>query len=306
MREIAAYAIVGLVCFFVGFLLNPVFSGRMISGDQLGLEAVDFINHYLLRQGEAYLVNVSNPVKLYPLYISVESQGQSQMMPLWVSENGLLFATGLNMTEYKARYAPQGEFDAPDSERPQVELFVMSFCPFGTQAEELLKPVVDLLKEKADFRVRYIVSISNGSVSSLHGEYEANEDLRQICIQYKEAEKFWDYLMRFNSECRQYAGDNEAVKNCSVEVMQELDIDFEAILECAEGKEGLDYLDIDESIASAYGISASPTLVVNGMIYSGERSPEAYKKAVCSGFVQQPEECSQELSVQSGSASGMC
>ena len=41
--------------------------------------------------------------------------------------------------------------------KPQVDFFVMSYCPYGNQAEELIKPVYDQLKGKADFKPRYVI-----------------------------------------------------------------------------------------------------------------------------------------------------
>lgn len=50
------------------------------------------------------------------------------------------------------------EFTAKKSAKPQLKFFVMSFCPFGNQAEDGLEPVYQLLKDKVDWQPRYIVS----------------------------------------------------------------------------------------------------------------------------------------------------
>jgi len=48
---------------------------------------------------------------------------------------------------------------SPQKERkPNVKFFVMSFCPFGNQAEEGLKKVFDLLGDKVQWEPHYIVS----------------------------------------------------------------------------------------------------------------------------------------------------
>ena len=86
------------------------------------------------------------------------------------------------------------------SSRPSVELFVMSFCPFGVQAENAMDPVVDLLGTKADIKVRYIATVNGDtvdSVKSLHGLPEAKEDLRQLCIAKYYPQNLWPYLMDF-------------------------------------------------------------------------------------------------------------
>jgi hypothetical protein len=54
------------------------------------------------------------------------------------------------------------------------------------------------------------------------------------------------------------------------------------------------------------GVSGSPTLIINNVDYSGARTAEAYKTAICSGFTAEPTECSQTLSEDSTSANGSC
>jgi len=50
------------------------------------------------------------------------------------------------------------EFMPKQTSKPKVEIFVMSFCPYGNQMEDNLQSVVDLLGDKVDWQPRYIVS----------------------------------------------------------------------------------------------------------------------------------------------------
>lgn len=47
-------------------------------------------------------------------------------------------------------------FVAVKNTKPEFNFFVMSFCPYGNQIEEVIKPIADLLKDKADIHPRYI------------------------------------------------------------------------------------------------------------------------------------------------------
>ena len=47
-------------------------------------------------------------------------------------------------------------FAAKKTNQPQLDFYVMSFCPWGNRIEDSLRPVYDLLKDKADFVPRYI------------------------------------------------------------------------------------------------------------------------------------------------------
>ena len=47
-------------------------------------------------------------------------------------------------------------FEAVKSDKPDFQFYVMSFCPYGNQMEDLVKPVVDLLGNSANIRPQYI------------------------------------------------------------------------------------------------------------------------------------------------------
>ncbi len=53
------------------------------------------------------------------------------------------------------------EFAVEKSARPKVEMFVMSFCPYGNQIEDSFLPVVKLLGDKVDWQPHYIVNKVN-------------------------------------------------------------------------------------------------------------------------------------------------
>jgi glutaredoxin len=190
-----------------------------------------------------------------------------------------------------------------------VELFVMAFCPYGTQAEAALDPVVSLLGTRADITVRYIASVAGttaDSVESLHGPAEAKEDLRQLCINRYSPAQFWAYLTAFNREC--YPGWQNAtfLDACSANTTGKLGMDNRKIETCATGSEGLDLLQADEAAGVGYDVQSSPTLIINGQVYTGARTPEAYKEAVCSHFDTPPAECATTLSTQAATSSGGC
>ena len=42
------------------------------------------------------------------------------------------------------------------TKRPELKIFVMSFCPYGNQMEDTLRPVFDLIGSNADFTPHYI------------------------------------------------------------------------------------------------------------------------------------------------------
>jgi glutaredoxin len=196
------------------------------------------------------------------------------------------------------------------SPRPAVDLYVMSFCPYGVQAETAMKPVVALLGAKADFRVRYIATVKNSTVEgirSLHGIEEAKEDLRQLCVMKYYPDKFWSYIEGINAQC--YPGSREpaVLDPCWRNVSVPLGIDPEKVTSCAYSSEGISMIKDDERITTEKQITGSPTLLINGQRYAGQRTAEAYKLAICSSFESPPVECNTVLSAQqAGQAAGAC
>lgn len=79
----------------------------------------------------------------------------------------------------------QPPFAPKKSTKPEVKFFVMSFCPFGNQAEAGLEPVYQLLKNKLSWSPRYIVSqITQDAVNQCKDSCPqriGNEDARKKC-----------------------------------------------------------------------------------------------------------------------------
>jgi hypothetical protein len=204
---------------------------------------------------------------------------------------------------------PQATKAPVKSARPVADLYVMSFCPYGTQAETGMGPVVDLLKSKADIRIRYITTISGttvDSVDSLHGPAEAKEDLRQICINKYYPDQFWSYIKTFNEQCYPSWYNATALDSCQKNTLATLSLDSAKIDTCTAGTEGITLLKADEAAANNNSATASPMLFINGVLYSGTRAPEAYKQAICNSFETVPAECSTVLSSASAAASNSC
>lgn len=268
-------------------------------------KVVSFINNNLVQPGSAVtLVSVAEKKGLYELQV----QYQSQDMVLYATKDcTLLFTNTVSMAPAPAgQQAPQATKAPVKTARPAVDLYVMAFCPYGTQAETVMKPVYDLLNAKTALRVRYITNIggtTTDSVDSLHGPSEAAEDLQQVCINKYYPEKLWPYLEAFNTACYPVWQNSTALADCRRETLATLGMDSTKIGTCATGSEGFAILVADEAEGNRYRVSGSPTLIINGVTYSGARTPEAYKQAICNSFETAPAECNTVLSSASAAAS---
>lgn len=178
--------------------------------------------------------------------------------------------------------------EVPKTDKPTVELFVMSYCPYGLQAEKAMLPVINLLGDKADISIKFVNY-------AMHGDKEMQENIRQYCIQEEQGDKYLDYLTCFVD-----SGNYE-------ECLNESNVDAEALDACMDRVDSQYNLTknypsfpIYDEENVKYGVRGSPTLVINGVkVENIARSPQAFKEAVCNAFTTQPSECSASLSADS-------
>ena len=62
------------------------------------------------------------------------------------------------------------------TDKPVVEVFVMSHCPYGTQIEKGMIPVVKTLGDKIDFQLKFVNY-------AMHGEKGIKEQISQYCVE---------------------------------------------------------------------------------------------------------------------------
>jgi len=283
-----------------------------LSADEAGKKAIDYINKYLLRgQGEATLKDIKEENGLYALQIEINGRTYDSYMTM---DGKLLFPSAINLTQTPELPQQQeaSKFDAPDREKANVKFFVMSFCPFGNQAEFGLEPVYRLLKDKVEWEPHYVIYSNYGGYPnycldeeekycSMHGIQELNQDIRELCVwKYYDHDTWWDFVIRVNKECNSRNADE-----CWEPIAEEVGIDVDKIKDCQKD-EAVSLLEEEVKLNQKYGVRGSPTVFINDVEYRGSRTPEAYKQAICSGFAEPPEECSETLSASGGSATGQC
>ncbi len=180
------------------------------------------------------------------------------------------------------------------SDKPLLEAFVVSRCPFGLQMQRILAEIASKSPQAKDyFKVRYIGSVSNNTITSMHGDEEAQENLRQICVREEQPDKYWDYVGCYMIEGK------------SIECLKSSSVDEGKLSACVnDSSRGLAYAQKDFDLADKFNITGSPTLTLNNKIASefdfatnttSARSPEALKELLCCGFNKEPSFCAQSL-----------
>jgi len=292
------WAVTSIVLAILLIILVIYISMHWMPSGKAANNLVNFLNDKV--GGGITIQSVSSLGSIYQVNILY----QGQEMPIYVSNDGKYFIQSISpiISSSSSDSGSQTQ-EIPKTDKPVVDLYVMSFCPYGNQAENTMYPVYNLLKNKMQFNVHYIVSISGTTVSSLHGQKEVDEDMREACVLNESGmDKWWKFITYVNNNCGSDGSCWEAAaKNAS--------LDTTKIKTCVTNK-GLALMKADEAASAQAGAGGSPTLIINGVqsssVYQYGNS-EAYKSGICSGFTSSPSECSQTLgaSTTTGS-SGSC
>ncbi len=321
-----AFLIVGLI---VGLVIGGLIFSAMGNGDKAGegdktelkapseaeiattgQKAVDFIATNLIYEGDTVeLVEISEVGKsgVYELKINYTSGGYSQIVESYVSRDALVLCPqGIIVDEFAAmisqleaeeeiqrEVSPEETCDAMEkTSEPVLEAYVVSMCPFGTQMQRIMAEIIKEAPEAASYlKPLYIGAVVNGKVTAMHGDQEAQENLRQICLR-EETDKYWDYVSCYIKE-----GDTEGC-------LDEAAVDRTELEGCMnEPERGVKYAESDFALSNSYGVTGSPTLMMNGKRVSefdfGGRTAEAAKDLLCCGFASQPAFCSTEMTTVS-------
>lgn len=278
----------GVVALILLFLVSSGgITGNAIGEKKVGENLINFIEAQQ-GAGSAEVVSVVKESGLYKVNVNV----QGQLIPVFVSLDGkYAFAQPIPLTGDALLNAGSQQVeqprDVPKSDKPKVELFVMSYCPYGTQMEKAILPVVSALKDKIDFKLRF-------THFTLHGEKEDTEDFRQLCIREEQGTKLLPYIQCILNSTDPYAPAD--VNQC----MKNTGIDTNKVDSCMKTK-AVDYYAVDSELSQGYGVQGSPTLVINGVQASSARSPSSVLSTICSAFNNEPTECNSNLPTQSAS-----
>lgn len=189
-------------------------------------------------------------------------------------------------------------------------MFVMSSCPYGTQIEKGILPVVDILSKKIDFQVKFCDY-------AMHGQPELNEQLNQYCIQKNEPKNIVPYLKCYlgstgsaadAAKCVVSTKINQAkLKTCVAATDKTFKVtagfnDKTTWNKDRSGNPAFPLFNVFKEDNVKYDVGGSPTLVINGETVSASRDSASLLKTICSGFDVQPEECQATLSSEQPSA----
>ena len=303
-----------IVATVAGFMAGQASSTTTTATDKVALmsSVEKYINSNLLTEAgvSAKIIDANDAGNgLYAMSFEIYQDGKKVSAGTVYANSeklvvGQAFDLAKPLPKQPATTQPAATAQPPKSDKPVVDLYVMSFCPFGNKAEDTFKPVYDLLGSKITFNVHYIVSTSGNNVTSLHGPTEVVEDEREACVLKNYDMNAWMNVAHYVNG---YCGSAQT-PSCFADAAKQFGIDANKIDSCVT-TDGVALMKENEAASTAAGANGSPTMTINGVqttvVYQYGGS-DAYKQAICDAFNTAPSECSVTLPTATTSQGGSC
>jgi hypothetical protein len=244
---------------------------------------------------------------LYAFDLNIDSAGTPRKFTSYITRDGKIFFTGgtvLSELDKTPETAEQTQpkltcTDVKKADAPKLTAFVVADCPYGLQMQRVMSKAIGEQPALASLLdVKYIGAITDGKITSMHGDAEAQENLRQICIREEQKAKYWPYVSCYmkaqgqSATCLTQTGVNVANVNACM----------------TDPNRGNAFAQKDFELANKFTIGSSPTLLVNDtQIVSefdfGGRTADALKQVSCCASTKEGAYCTKALSTDQIAAS---
>jgi protein-disulfide isomerase len=306
---LGAVVVILIIVAFANFGGSMFSGGKKLSPDEAKAKALDFINKNLVQGTTASITSVTDySDSLYKLSVQV---GTNNIDSYMTKDGKQFFPQAMNIDDVNngtvatgdsgsTPAAPVVPTDLPKNDKPKVELFVMSHCPYGTQIEKGIVPVMKTLGNKADIQIKFVNYV-------MHGESELVNNIDQYCINKEQPEKYTDFLSCFlkagdATGCMASTGiDKKKHDACysATDKQYNLTADFN---DKSKWNGSFPTFAINDAENKAYGVQGSPTLVINGKQVESNRDSQSLLTTICAAFNNAPSECQTKLDTATPSA----
>lgn len=296
-KKIIFISISAIVLILLGTLISKLSPNPNALGmEEAKIKAETFINENLMMPGTK--AHITEIIKEYGLYKIMVDVGLGEIIESYISQDGkLFFPQSIDMQEYENQNnKPLTTTEILNKqERPYVELFVMSHCPYGVQMEKALLPVISLLKDYLDFELKF-------NTYAMHDKVELDEQLTQYCIQKEDQENLISYLTCFNKteDSKKCLNENKInatkISTCVKTADKEYKVTENYNNKTTWLSETYPIFTLFQADNEKYGVEGSPTLIINEELTSPDRTSQSLLNLICSSFINPPTECQTELS----------
>ncbi|MES2592165.1 MAG: hypothetical protein V4608_09790 [Bacteroidota bacterium] len=287
MKNLFMLVVVGWMQLFVTFAQKSE-----LGLEQAQIKGEEYINKILMSNigGKVKVKSISEEDCLYKLII--ETNGQEYIS--YMSKDGKkFFQTGRDIDMEMKRYID--ERTTVKLVKPKVELFVMSYCPYGIQMEKGILPVLETLGNKIDFELKFCSY-------AMHDQKELTEQLREFCIQKQYPELFINYLSCFleegnSAKCLVKSGIDTIKLNSYIAAT---DKEYHVMEQFKDNStwymNKYPSFNIYKEDNIKYNLKGSPNLIINGKKMPSGRDPQSLMELISSAFIEPPAECKTKLS----------
>ncbi len=332
LKPAVGFAAVAVLFFAIGYITSGLFIGNLTTGmvtagnsniltaQQAGEKSVDYINKYLLQTGyNATLIKTNESNGLYLVTLNITgSQGTTEYNSYVSKDGNLLFVSSVDISKAPETQPAEQQTETttattPKTDKPNIKMFVMSYCPYGEQAENGLGPALEAIGlGNVTFEPHFVIydnyngggpnyCFDNESLyCSMHGINEVREDIRQLVIWKYWPGKWWAYVNSVNANTT-----TSTIESSWKSIATSVGLNPDQIQDYFN-KEALDLLANEASLNAKYSVRGSPTVLINDVAYNGGRAAENYKAGICDASNTPPASCSQTLSASAETASGGC
>jgi len=304
LKKIHFWEIISIVLLVLLIFSYTSFDFNAKSKEEIGQDVVDFINAEIFQgQAEGVLISVEEEYGLYSIKMEVEGQ---ELNPYVTKDGKLLFPQGVDTGELSMPVTGGGTVvnaceHINKVDKPQMEMFVMSFCPYGQQAQSLVIPVADFFGDWIDIEPRYVVypesyypgredQFCEGGVCAMHGLGELHENMRQACVWKYDKNEYWTYVECIIDNC-----DSTDVDECWEQCTEDLNTNQ---IENCWRDEGVKLMERSTDAMEKYGVSGSEAFILNEerlQMSSYRWDSNKLRELICCGFEDVPDICDKEI-----------
>jgi len=165
-----------LIYYFVAY------NNKNLSAEEAAAKALAYIDQIITAQGSTYTTAMESVTEESGVYAVTFKIATYEYVSYITKDGKYLFPDAYDMSEIdeteSSTNTTETVADTCDTltkaDSPVLEAFVVSACPYGLQMQRILAEVVELIPSLSEnIKVRYIGSISDGEISSMHGDTEA-------------------------------------------------------------------------------------------------------------------------------------
>lgn len=297
----------GSLLIFVLIFLVAVFifsqkSSRQNNLTDLKTKTIPELVKKIVSPGTEFSIgNVQESSGVYEFELNLGPKDNVQKYTSYVTKDGkIIFTSGLKADDLSKQQTQQATQpttkkltcdEMPKVDAPKLTAYVVSKCPYGLQMQRVFKKAIEEQPALQPFLdVKYIGSVADGKITAMHGDEEAQENLRQICLRQEQPQKYWAYVGCYMKEGK------------SEDCLTSSGVNKTQVTTCMSDKnKGLAYAQKDFDLQGKYNIGSSPTMLLDeNQIISesdfGGRIANAVKDIVCCNSKTKPSFCDKDLS----------